>query len=422
MRKYIKNIGFISTRIAGTDGVSLELEKWADVLRRNNFNCFYFAGLLDRPAKYSFLVEEAHFEHPEIRKINQECFGHRKRPREMSELIQGLKDYLKEKIYQFVEEFEIDLIIPENALTIPMNIPLGLAISEFVAENCFPTIAHHHDFYWERDRFLINAVEDYLQSAFPPVLHPIQHVVINSLASEQLSHRKGVSNTIIPNVYDFDSPPPPSPDHNCKELRTIIGLDEDDVFVLQPTRIVPRKWIERSIEIVYRMQLKNPKLVISHAAGDEGSEYADRIKEYAEHWNVELVTIDNIIGPKRGVDKNGQKIFTIGDVYQCADLITYPSGYEGFGNAFLEAIYFRKPLVANRYTIYIADIEPREFEVISFDGFVTTKTITQIQEVLSNENLRKRMLDRNYELARKYFSYRFLEHSLLHLIKLCEAY
>ena len=26
-----KNIAFISTRIAGTDGVSLEIEKWADV-------------------------------------------------------------------------------------------------------------------------------------------------------------------------------------------------------------------------------------------------------------------------------------------------------------------------------------------------------------------------------------------------------
>ena len=27
----IKNIGFVSTRIAGTDGVSLEIQKWADV-------------------------------------------------------------------------------------------------------------------------------------------------------------------------------------------------------------------------------------------------------------------------------------------------------------------------------------------------------------------------------------------------------
>ena len=43
-----KNAGFISTRIAGTDGVSLEIEKWADIFQKEGFNCFYFAGELDR--------------------------------------------------------------------------------------------------------------------------------------------------------------------------------------------------------------------------------------------------------------------------------------------------------------------------------------------------------------------------------------
>ncbi len=44
----IKNVGIISTRIAGTDGVSLEIEKWVEVLKRNRFDCFYFAGEVDR--------------------------------------------------------------------------------------------------------------------------------------------------------------------------------------------------------------------------------------------------------------------------------------------------------------------------------------------------------------------------------------
>ena len=45
-----RHIGIISTRIAGTDGVSLEIEKWAAVLEKEGFTCFYFAGELDRPA------------------------------------------------------------------------------------------------------------------------------------------------------------------------------------------------------------------------------------------------------------------------------------------------------------------------------------------------------------------------------------
>jgi len=60
----IKNIGFISTRIAGTDGVSLEIQKWADVLERNRYDCFYFAGLSDRPSERTHVIKEAHFEHP----------------------------------------------------------------------------------------------------------------------------------------------------------------------------------------------------------------------------------------------------------------------------------------------------------------------------------------------------------------------
>jgi hypothetical protein len=63
----VKHVGFISTRIAGTDGVSLELEKWADVFKKFGWTSFYFAGELDRPPERSYLAEEAHFTHPEIK-------------------------------------------------------------------------------------------------------------------------------------------------------------------------------------------------------------------------------------------------------------------------------------------------------------------------------------------------------------------
>ena len=65
----VRNVGFISTRIAGTDGVSLELEKWATVFKQFGWTSFYFAGELDRPPERSYFVEEAHFNHPEINAI-----------------------------------------------------------------------------------------------------------------------------------------------------------------------------------------------------------------------------------------------------------------------------------------------------------------------------------------------------------------
>jgi len=413
---HLKNVGFVSTRIAGTDGVSLEIEKWAHVLERNGFHCFYFSGENDRPEETCMLVEEAHFLHPDIQAINEDCYGKRTRSPKASERIHELREFLKQRLYEFLRRFEIDLLIPENALAIPLHIPLGVALTELIAETGIPTIAHHHDFSWERERFLVNAVQDYLCWAFPPNLPSVEHAVINSLAGHQLSYRKGISNTIVPNVYDFANPPPPS--KVCpEEIKASIGLKEDDLFILQPTRVVPRKWIERSLEIVHLMGLENPVLVISHSAEDEGDIYNERVREYAADLGVRLVSIEHMVGPPEE-DHNGtnDKKYSIEDIYRCADLVCYPSGYEGFGNAFLETVYYRKPIVVNRYSIYIADIEPKGFETIDIEGFVTRRTIEKIHRVLGEPGHRERMVEKNYELGRRYFSYEVLERLLLHLV------
>ena len=59
-----RRIGIVSTRLAGTDGVSLESAKWETVVRELGGTCFYFAGQLDRPAENSQLVPEAFYRHP----------------------------------------------------------------------------------------------------------------------------------------------------------------------------------------------------------------------------------------------------------------------------------------------------------------------------------------------------------------------
>jgi len=59
-----KNIGFISTRLAGCDGVSLEAAKWARILEDNGHQCFYMAGELQKMGQNLLLVKEAYFKHP----------------------------------------------------------------------------------------------------------------------------------------------------------------------------------------------------------------------------------------------------------------------------------------------------------------------------------------------------------------------
>ncbi len=407
----IKNIGFVSTRFKGTDGVSLETEKWAKILKRMGYQDFYFAGLCDRDPERSMVVPEAHFEHPTIVDIQNRCFKVYKRTSELTGEIHSVRRRLKAALYRFVKKFNIDLIIAENCLAIPMNIPLGLALTEFIAETGIPTIAHHHDFYWERPRFYVNAVSDLLRMAFPPTLPSIQHVVINSEADRELSYRTGLSPIVIPNVLDFRKEPP-GINHYNSDVREAFGLKEDDIFIMQPTRVVARKGIEHTIEVVSRLKNPKAKLVITHSTTDEGDAYEKRIRSYAEHLGVPLIIKPEIIGDKRGRLPDGRKIYTLWDVYPHADLITYPSTYEGFGNAFIEAIYFRKPILVNRYSIYVMDIKPLGFDVIEMEGYVTDSVIEEIKAILKNPDSYKPRAEKNFQLAKRFFSYEVVRRKL----------
>jgi hypothetical protein len=437
-----RRIGFISMRFAGTDGVSLETAKWATVIERLDHECFYFCGLSDRPQEKSYVVPEVFYRHPTIDAINQIVYagewGHLHegrqahpevealhqdffsvyiRPARITKQIQELKDYFKEHLYRFVHQFRIEALIIENALTIPVNLPLGLALTEFIAETGYPVIAHHHDFHWERQRFMNNSVRDYLATAFPPNLPSLRHVVINSVQAYQLASRLGIAALVIPNVMDFDCPHPPLDDY-ALAARADLGLAPGQYLILQPTRIIQRKGIEHAIELTRRLGLP-AELVISHAAGDEGTDYEKRVRQFAALLEVDVNFESAIVGDRRGVTREGRKIYTLGDVYPQADLVTYPSSIEGFGNAFLEAVYYQRPLVVNNYSIYEADIKPKGFQVIEFDGFISEKTLEQARHVLSHPEEVRAQCQHNYELARRYYSFSMLERRLRVLLSDC---
>jgi glycosyltransferase involved in cell wall biosynthesis len=322
---------------------------------------------------------------------------------------------IKEKLHSAVKRFGIELLIAENCLTIPMNIPLGLAVVETVMETGIGCIAHHHDFHWERERYLVGAVDDYLQTAFPPALPQIQHVVINSQAAREFSRRTGMPCRVVPNVMDFDTPPAPA-DEFVHYFRRSIGVGAEDLLILQPTRVVPRKGIEHSIELIRQLEDPRCKLVITHALGDEGDAYGRRIRKFASLLGVEVIFADSWISSDRVTGENVHKRFTMQDAYHAADLVTYPSTYEGFGNAFLEALYYRKPVLCNRYAIYRTDIEPCGFRVILMDQFLTDEVLEQVRRVLTKKEETEEIVEHNLRVATAFFSYRRAEDELRALL------
>ena len=382
-----RRIGFVSTRFAGTDGVSLEAAKWAGVLEELGHQVLYFAGQCDRPPERTRLVpggllppprhrrdqpgrlrdrlggraEQARGADREIRTTSRADFFsiYIRPPRDQPPVHELRASGSQDELYDFARDFDLDLLVVENALAIPLNLPLGLALAEFIAETGFPIIAHHHDFHWERQRFLVNCVPDYIAAAFPPTHPSIRHVVINSVQADQLACRHGLDSRVIPNVMDFEREPrPPTATTRPRSAPTSASLAGELLF-LQPTRVIQRKGIEHAIELTRRIG-RPARLVISHAAGDEGIEYVaarPRVRRAARRRRP-------LRGGARrrasaGPPPTAGSVYALADVYPAADLVTYPSSIEGFGNAFLEAIYYRRPIVVNNYSTYEVDIKPQ---------------------------------------------------------------
>ncbi len=410
-----QRMGFVSTRFAGTDGVSLESAKWAHVLEQDEHKCFWYAGRLDKDPAVSVCIPEAFFGHPENLWIHERIWGRTARERSVTDRIRALADYLKSTLYDFIQRFDLKILIFENVLSIPMHVSLGVAISELMSETHIPAIAHHHDFYWERTRYSVNAVNDLLDMAFPSRDHDLLHVVINEAAQEELARRKAVSSILIPNVLDFENAPAP-PDAYAADVRAEMGLDPDDVIILQPTRVVARKGIEHAISLVKMLGGGRYKLVVTHEAGDEGFEYRAMLTEFARQSGVDLRFFETRVGDVRQLTSEGQKIYTLWDIYPHAALVTYPSLYEGFGNAFLEAIYFKIPVLVNRYAIFHRDIEPKGFRLPIMDGFLTQGVVDEVRRILEDSKYRKEIVEHNYRIGARHFSYEELRRRLRMLI------
>jgi len=100
------------------------------------------------------------------------------------------------------------------------------------------------------------------------------------------------------------------------------------------------------------------------------------------------------------------------DLYPIADFVTYPSLYEGFGNVLLETVYFRKPALVNRYSVFIDDIEPADFDFVTMDGEVTSKTVSKVEALFSDLETTMKVAEHNYNVAKQHFGFNRITDSL----------
>jgi glycosyltransferase involved in cell wall biosynthesis len=398
----------VACRLGGIDGVSLEAAAWARALRDLGHGVWSFAGRVERPTERCTVEPLAFFGHPAVLATTAGLFGPQvlgeadrdEAPDDVdaAEAIEALAARLERRLRAWMRQADLELLIAENTLSLPVHVPLGLALSRLVADGTIPVLAHHHDLPWERDRFTIAAHRGIADEAFPPRLPGVFHVCINTQQRTELRRRIGVVARVIPNTVELGDPPAPPP-----ELRAGLGLAADELMVLQPTRVVPRKGIEHAMELVRRLG-RPARLVVSGAEGDEGRAYARHLEVLGRLLGVGVVWASDRFAQRRGRRPDGVPVYSLDDAFGAADLVTYPSMVEGFGRAFLAAVRNRCLIVVNRYPVYDRDIRPLGFKVVEMNGFVAEQTMAETLAALADPGRQAAWAEHNLGLVRRYFS------------------
>jgi glycosyltransferase involved in cell wall biosynthesis len=374
------------------------------------------SGVVDTLRTTTRLVPPMHFAWPPAARVTAAAFDPESDPGSVRDEVDRLANLLVPVLHHWIESEQLELLVVENAWAIPMHLPLGVALRRVVEDRRMPAIGHHHDYWWERERFAGCVVPELLTEAFPPDLPNVRHVSINSLAAAELRRRRGLESMVIPNVFDFERQRPRRHPAIRRRMRAELGMGDRGLLVVQPTRVVPRKGIELAIELLGRLGDPDAVLLITSPAGDEGLDYLVELERQAEQAGVRLRYAADRFEP----DLEGKPVgpaHTLHDAYLAADLITYPSLYEGYGNALLEAVFYGRPVVVNRYPVYVADIAPLGMELIEIDGVITDATVAAVRSALANPRHQARIAARNYEIARRRLSYKVLRRRLRRLIE-----
>lgn len=252
-----------------------------------------------------------------------------------------------------------DLVIVENLCSIPLNLPASHAVAN--ARRGRPTIMHHHDPPWQRDRFA--------HITELPIDDPAwRHVTINELTRHQM-HDRGFEAFTIYNPFDV---------HEAKGDRTatraMLGVDDDRVLLAHPVRAIARKNIPMALRLAE--QLKATYWLLGQA--EDG--YDEELD-----WLLSTASVPVI----------HQGLTNVADIYAAADVVAFPSLWEGFGNPPIEAALHRRPVIVGDYPV------AEELEALGFTWFKPSQ-LDEVARLLRHPD--PGMLERNRSVAHRHFS------------------
>jgi mannosylglucosylglycerate synthase len=229
-----------------------------------------------------------------------------------------------------------DLVVVENLLSIPMNLPASRAVAAALRGR--PAILHHHDPPWQRARF--SHITD-----LPPTDAAWAHVTINALTQREMAER-GIDATVIYNAFDVDEPA-----GDRAATRAALGFAAGERVVVHPVRAIERKNIPLAVRIAEQLD------ATYWLSGPTEEGYGDELARIFAAARTRVVH-------RRCDDRPG--------LYAAADLVLFPSTWEGFGNPPIEAAIHRRGAVVGDYPV-AAELRAMGFRWLRTDDIATMR-------------------------------------------------
>jgi glycosyltransferase involved in cell wall biosynthesis len=278
----------LSFRLGGTDGVSVVAAAWAEALQAGGWDVVTVAGSgpVDRCVAGLALGATEAPGRPEV----ERALG------------------------------DVDLVVVENLLTIPMNLPASRVVAGVLRDR--PAILHHHDPPWQRPHYA------HVTELPPDPDDPAwRHVTINRLTELQLRERRAVRARTIYNGFDPDPPP-----GDRASTRAALGVDDGERLLLHPVRAIPRKDVPAAIALAEGIG------ATYWLTGPAEDGYDDELAAA-----LAAARCRTIVGKPSGA--------TVPDLYAACDAVAFPSTWEGFGNPPVEAALHRRPVAVGPYPV-----------------------------------------------------------------------
>jgi glycosyltransferase involved in cell wall biosynthesis len=308
----------VSFRLGGTDGVSVEAAKWERAWQTLGFDVVRVAGAIHGPRRTGDVVLPWLAIDPP-----PETFP------DTAELAAAL--------------VSAEIVVVENLCSLPLNLDAARVTAEVLAARTGPVVLHHHDLPWQRAEFASI-------TELPPDTPHTLHVTINERSSKELIERGYEPGRVecVRNSFDLDVRTGAR-----GPTRRAMGFEPDDVVVLQPTRAIARKNVPGALEFVARLQARLPGRRVRYWLTGPPEDGYDTVLDGLLAGAAVPVTLGRVLDAA--------------DAYAAADLVVFPSTWEGFGNPLVEAALARRPVVAGRYPVR-EELEALGLRFLSLDS------------------------------------------------------